>query len=200
LHDNINQILATANLYLDFAMPDNAEKKDILQKSKEFIAMAVNEIRKLSHTLLPPALEEFGLVMALNELINPLSVTSGLQIEKQWNSFNEEGLEKEQKLTIYRIAQEQLNNIVKHANAKRITVSLLLTNGGESIELLIKDDGEGFDQAEKRNGVGLKNIISRAGLFGGHVSIYSMPGNGCELRVIFPCRRANHEETKLAVA
>lgn len=199
LHDNINQILATANLYLDFAMPENPEKRDILLKSKEFISMAVNEIRKLSHTLLPPALEEFGLVMALNELVNPLSATSGLQIEKHWDTFREEGLEKEQKLTIYRIAQEQLNNIIKHANARKVDISLRLIGNGDSIELTIKDDGDGFDQSEKRSGVGLRNIISRAGLFGGHVSVCSKPGDGCELKVVFPCSKAAYEEFNIAV-
>lgn len=191
LHDNINQILATAKLYLDFSMTSDEVNKDVLLKSKEFIVLAANEIRKLSQTLLPPSLEEFGLITALNELVHPLTATASFIIETEWDSFPETKFEKEQKLTIYRIVQEQLNNIIKHAKAKEVTISLCLDEKGESLELSIKDDGEGFDQAEKRNGVGLRNITSRAGLFSGVVNIYSRPGAGCELKVIFPVQGGN---------
>jgi signal transduction histidine kinase len=188
LHDNINQILATSKLYLDHALSSPEIKKESLLKSKEFIMMATDEIRKLSHALLPPSLEEFGLITALDELICPVSTTGNLYIEKQWDSFREQSLQKDQKLTIYRIVQEQLNNIIKHAAAKNVIASLRLINEDEagSVELLIKDDGKGFDPAQKKNGVGLRNIVSRAGLFGGSVSIHSAPGHGCELKVIFP--------------
>jgi two-component system, NarL family, sensor histidine kinase UhpB len=186
LHDNINQILATAKLYLDFSISESRVKKDMIVKSKECITLATDEIRKLSHALLPPSLEEFGLITALNDLIDPVSVTGKIFVEKQWNDFPEECLEKDQKLTIYRIVQEQLNNTLKHAAAKKITFSLHLMDDGKAIHLLIKDDGLGFDTAVKKNGVGLRNIISRAGLFDGKVSIHSEPGQGCKLEVIFP--------------
>jgi PAS domain S-box-containing protein len=191
LHDNINQILATAKLYLDFSMTSGEVDKDVLLKSKEFIVLAANEIRKLSHTLLPPSLEEFGLVTAMNELVHPLTATASFIIETEWDSFPEARFEKEQKLTIYRIVQEQLNNIIKHAKAKKVIISLCLDEKAEGLELSIRDDGEGFDQAEKRNGVGLRNITSRAGLFGGVVNIFSNPGEGCELKVIFPVHAGN---------
>jgi signal transduction histidine kinase len=192
LHDNINQILATSKLYLDYALSESPIKKDALLKSKEFIGMATAEIRKLSHSLLPPSLEEFGLITALEELICPLSATGNFHIKKNWDSFREQGLRKDQKLTIYRIFQEQLNNIIKHANAKNVITSLRVINESEAgdVELSIKDDGKGFDPAQKKNGVGLRNIASRAGLFGGSVTIHSEPGHGCELKVIFPGSKA----------
>ena len=186
LHDNINQILATAKLYLDFGVSATPVKKDVILKSGEFISLATAEIRKLSHSLLPPSLDEFGLITALNELIQPVSETGHITVDKKWNSFPEQSLNKDQKLTIYRIVQEQLNNILKHAAGKKIIISLCLMDDGKSVELLIKDDGKGFDPAQKKNGVGLRNIISRAGLFDGKVSIHSEPGKGCELEVIFP--------------
>lgn len=158
----------------------------MLVKSKECITLATDEIRKLSHALLPPSLEEFGLITALNDLIDPLSVTGKNFIEKQWSGFREECMKKSQKLTIYRIVQEQLNNILKHAGAKKIICSLHLMDDGKAIELLVKDDGLGFDTTVKKNGVGLRNIISRAALFDGKVSIHSQPGQGCELKVLFP--------------
>ena len=123
--------------------------------------------------------------MALDELIYPISIAGNIEIEKQWNSFREHDMKKDQKLTIYRIVQEQLNNILKHAAAKKIIISLRLMDDGKSVELFIKDDGRGFEPALKKNGVGIRNIISRAGLFDGKVAIRSEPGQGCELEVLF---------------
>lgn len=188
LHDNINQILATARLYLDFAVSEPVIKKDIVLKSKEFISQSIEEIRRLSKALLPPTLEEFGLITALRELVDIVGMPNHFCIEKKWDDFHEHVLQKDQKLTIYRIVQEQLNNILKHAAATHIKIILKLTqeNDINNVELIIKDDGKGFDPALKRNGVGLRNIISRAELFGGTVTVQSKPGQGCELKVVFP--------------
>lgn len=188
LHDNINQILATSQLYLDYSLSDGTVKTEYIVKSKEFIGRAIEEIRSLSKALLPPSLDEFGLITALNELIACITMTRKFRVEKKWDGFDENVLQKDQKLTIYRIVQEQLNNIIKHADASKVTIALHLVDDGtqQSLELLIKDDGRGFDTAIKRNGVGLRNIINRGELFGGSVAIQSKPGKGCELRVVFP--------------
>lgn len=188
LHDNINQILATARLYLDFAISEPVIRPEIVTKSKEFISQSIEEIRRLSKALLPPTLEEFGLITALGELLDIISMPGNFKIKRDWDFFQEQYLQKDQQLTIYRIVQEQLNNIIKHAAASTVTVSLHITkeNDSENVELLIKDDGKGFDPALRRNGVGLRNITSRAELFGGTVTIQSKPGQGCELRVMFP--------------
>lgn len=188
LHDNINQILATSRLYLEHALSKQPVNEEIVEKSKEFITLAIEEIRRLSKKLLPPTLEDFGLLGALCELIDTIVVTDKFEVVKEWDGFDEHVLQKDQKLTVYRILQEQLNNIIKHADAKHVTVSLQLLEEGDtrSVELRIKDDGNGFNPTKKRNGVGLRNIISRAELFGGTVVIQSEPNKGCELRVIFP--------------
>ncbi|MEI9946844.1 MAG: response regulator [Chitinophagaceae bacterium] len=188
LHDNINQILATSKLYLDYAMTMSPIDKESVMKGKEFISQATEEIRRLSKALLPPSLDEFGLIPALDELISTISITGKFKIEKEWEGFEEKVLQKDQKLTVYRIVQEQLNNIIKHAEAKNVTLTLHQVYRGENkiVELLIKDNGKGFNPAQKRNGVGLRNIISRSEIFGGTVSIHSAPGQGCELKVSFP--------------
>ncbi len=186
LHDNITQILATSKLYLDFAFAGPEIKKDIILQSKKLIVLATEELRKLSHSLLPPSLEEFGLSQALHELTNGISLTGVFTIEKKWEDFQERLLIRDQKLTIYRIVQEQLNNIIKHAGAKHVLIHLSLRLDVDGIRLIIRDDGKGFDTTQTRNGVGLRNITSRAELFGGKVSIESAPGKGCELSVLFP--------------
>jgi len=188
LHDNINQILATSRLYLDHALSMSPVREELVAKSREFIAGAIEEIRRLSKKLLPPTLEDLGLIPTLNELMETISVTGLFQIEKQWEGFDEHILQKDQKLTIYRILQEQMNNIIKHAGAKHVIVSLRLVQetNNKVVELAIRDDGKGFELSKKRTGVGLRNITSRAELFGGTVSVQSEPGKGCEIKVLFP--------------
>lgn len=194
LHDNVNQILATSRLFLDHALSSPDIKKDIILKSREFIILAIGEIRKLSHVLLPPSLQDFGLTSALTKLIETIREAAPFKIYKRWDNFEEQVLQKDQKLTIYRIVQEQLNNIVKHAQAGKVEISLCMINNNRNVRLLIKDDGKGFDPDKKGNGVGLRNIISRAELFHGRVFIQSSIGNGCKLEVVFPVASPHHTD------
>ena len=140
-------------------------------------------IKKLTNALIPPALEEIGLLQALNDLVDSMKLVNPFTIETKWKNFNEGLLNKKIKLTIFRIVQEQLNNIIKHANASKVEISI--ANKGDEIYLAIKDDGVGFDTAKKRTGVGLKNIKSRSEVSNGKVSIESKKGKGCLITVIF---------------
>ena len=149
-------------------------------KSRELIVTATREIRKLSHALLPPGLDEMGLLKTLDELMRPISVTGQLIVINNWDTFPGEVLNRDQQLTIYRIVQEQLNNILKHAEAKTVTISLSLLKDKSFAQLEIIDDGKGFDTSQSKKGVGLRNIRSRAELFDGVVTISSQPGEGCD--------------------
>jgi signal transduction histidine kinase len=86
-------------------------------------------------------------------------------------------------LTIYRIVQEQMNNILKHAEASLITITL--KENKKKLILTIFDNGKGFDAQTRRRGIGLNNIINRADVFNGNVDIQSAPGQGCMVRVVF---------------
>jgi PAS domain S-box-containing protein len=183
LHDNINPILATAKLYIDCAISGEHDYKNLLKDSKSFISTAMDEIRQLSHSLIPPSLGEVGLVEAINDLVDNIKKVNSLKFIIQWGDFDESVVGPSLKLSVYRILQEQLSNILKHSNAK--TVSIGMEQTGEFLELRIKDDGVGFDPAEKRNGVGLQNIISRTELYHGKVIVNSSPGKGCELLLNF---------------
>lgn len=183
LHDNINQILASTRLYIECAIADEHTRKDLLEKGKVLLDSAMKEIRKLSRTLLPPSLGEVTLLEALDDLTNDNLHVSTLHIIKNWKNFTENGLDQKLKLTIFRIVQEQLNNVYKHAKAKTVMISLERKEG--SIRLSIKDDGVGFNILTKRTGVGLRNITSRAEVNNGTVSIDSTPGKGCEMVVEF---------------
>ncbi|MGG9963967.1 PAS domain-containing protein [Ferruginibacter sp. SUN106] len=183
LHDNINPILATARLYMDCAISREESRINLIKDSKNFITTAMDEIRTLSKTLAAPSLGDISLTGALADMISHIEHVNELEFSAKWACENESIISDNLKLAIYRIVQEQLNNILKHAHAKTVFITLQQTGG--AIELNITDDGIGFDVTQKRNGVGLQNIINRSAIFNGKVNITSEPGQGCELTVQF---------------
>jgi PAS domain S-box-containing protein len=182
LHDNINQILATSKLYLDVAIEENEPRIELLSKSRKNISMAIEEIRRLSRELIAPTLNDLGLTQSIRELIRGIQMVKKMKIHLHISGLDEDSLGSERKITIYRIIQEQLNNILKHAHAS--TVVIELNKIEDQIHLQIKDDGRGFDPRIRSKGVGLSNIISRAELYNGKAEIDSSPGKGCRLEVI----------------
>ncbi|MEP7256446.1 MAG: PAS domain S-box protein [Ferruginibacter sp.] len=188
LHDNINQILASTKLYIECAQKSIEPREDLLNESRLLIEKAMIEIRNLSKSLLPPSLGEVGLLQALSEMADNIKEVNELNISIDWNDLDKNELSNKLKLTIFRIVQEQLNNVIKHAEAKNVWISI--KKAYEMIQVSVKDDGCGFDTALKRNGVGLRNITSRAEVNNGVVFIDSRPGKGCELLVNFPAPNA----------
>lgn len=185
LHDNVNQILASARLYIGLVKKNiQQDVSAYLNETENLISTAINELRKLSHTLIPPSMEEAELLEAITQLVLTTQKTTNIQITHNLDEFRETGLPDKMKLAIYRIIQEQFNNILKYASAR--TIRLLLTNTEDgNINLSIKDDGAGFDTSKKSKGVGLMNMKVRASLFNGETNIISSPGQGCELQVYF---------------
>ena len=182
LHDNINQILATSKLYLDVAIEEREPRIELLAKSRNNISMAIEEIRRLSKELITPSLNDLGLVQSIKELIRSIQMVKKMKIRLSISGVDEDALLPEQKINVYRIIQEQLNNILKHAQAS--SVSIELNKQREQIRLCVEDDGKGFDPRMRRDGVGISNIMSRAELYNGRVEIDSSPGKGCRLEVI----------------
>lgn len=185
LHDNVNQILASCQLHLNMAeRTELKEPHPYIDAANKFITVAINEIRNLSHSLISPFIEEYGLFEALDHLIETISKSSNLTIQKQITGVDENAVSEKLRLTIYRIVQEQFNNILKYAQAGHIHLKLAREN--EQLLLSIRDNGVGFDPSKKSRGIGLMNIRTRASLFNGKVTIVTSPGNGCELIVSFP--------------
>jgi PAS domain S-box-containing protein len=183
LHDNINPILATAKLYLDCSISAEDRRVNLIKDSQGFISKAIHELRTLSKSLIPPSLGKITLQDAVTDMIGNIQQVNELKFITKWKAIDENQLSDKLKLTIFRIIQEQLNNILKHADAKTIHIELLQENS--VLELSIRDDGKGFDVSQKRNGVGLQNIVSRTELSQGRAVINSAPGKGCELIVKF---------------
>lgn len=183
LHDNINQILASARLYLGLGRTPDENQTVYLNKSDELIQTAIDEIRTLSHSLIPPTLGEGHLRDNLIQLFENVASGIGLTIYHNISHLDEHEMEDALKLSIYRICQEQFNNITKYAKANNI--HFYLGKKDAVLELRIKDDGVGFDKSKKGSGVGLMNMKTRAALFNGTLEIETAPGKGTELVVQF---------------
>jgi len=172
LHDNINQLLVASLLYL---------KKNDAATAQDVISMAMQEIRKLSASLVPPSLRDIGLQDAIRALaenfrLTDTAVTIDISIEE---SKTDDG----HKLNIYRIVQEQFSNIIKHANAKNVKVTLY--EEGSVLTLEIVDDGVGFNVSQKDSGIGFSNILYRAEAYNGKLFVESDINKGCTLLVRF---------------
>ncbi len=183
LHDNVTQILTTARLCLSCVDETLQQSDPMLQRSSDIIASAIEEIRKLSKSLTQSFHKEIGLQLSIEDLAENIRLAKKLQIVLEFSVPDEQLLDDKLKMTIFRIVQEQLNNILKHAYAKRVTISVVQTE--EQVNLYITDDGKGFNMQEKRNGIGLMNILNRADIFNGRVKIDSSPGQGCRMWVSF---------------
>ncbi len=183
LHDNVNQILAGSRLYLSIIKKEQGKNHQLIEETDKLIYSAIQEIRSLSHSLVPPVLNESELIEAIDNIINIATKSGELVVTKDLSGFNKNAISDKMKLGIYRIVQEQFNNILKYAKAK--SVKLKLKNKGNKVFLSIKDDGVGFDPSQKSTGLGLLNIKTRASLFKGDMKVISSPGKGCELIVNF---------------
>jgi len=192
LHDNINQILTAIKINLGFILGHDELRKDLVTKCLDNAAFAIEEVRKLSRALiLPSNLRELGLISSIQILVRDIQTVTSLNIEVFAKDFKESYLNEEQKTALYRIVQEQMNNILKHAKASSVHIEL--SSSAEGVELSISDNGRGFDLTLKKNGIGFYNISNRVKLFSGSLIIDSAPGKGCLLSARIPqevfCRK-----------
>jgi signal transduction histidine kinase len=133
-------------------------------------------VRRLAVELRPSALDDFGLVPAVERLADTFREQSGLQVDLE-SRLGEERLTTEVETTVYRVIQEALTNIVKHADAGR--VSILLQRKNSSVVAVVEDDGSGFDPADARaDALGLAGMRERLSLAGGRLLVESTPGSG----------------------
>lgn len=184
LHDNINQILATVKMYLGLAKSGVDIPEDLVGKSYEYVNAAMEEIRKLSHSLVAPSLGDMGLYEALKELTDGINIGNNIQVQLIYEINDNNFLDNKTELMLYRIVQEQLNNIIKYSRARNAVIGF--KKDGSSLYLTISDNGVGFDTSQVVKGIGLKNILSRVEFYSGNMNIISAPGQGCTLEIVFP--------------
>ncbi|MDQ3279395.1 MAG: PAS domain S-box protein [Bacteroidota bacterium] len=183
LHDNINQLLTTAKLYIENISYFPEQKETFVQKGVALLQKSINEIRGISKQLITPEINDIGFKATVDELLNHYAAMHLFQINVTYD-FEEEQLEKDLQLTIYRIIQESFNNIIKYAKASVVRISI--TTCSKGVRVLINDNGVGFDKHKATKGVGLKNIRNRVEVFKGDLTIRTAPGKGTELQVTFP--------------
>jgi PAS domain S-box-containing protein len=186
LHDNVNQILSTAKLYLELAKTETKQRDELIKRSADSIFNAINEIRHISKALVPASVKDLGLIDSIKDLVESLRMTKALQVKFTHKGDFDNTISDKQKLMLFRIIQEQVNNVLKHAEANQIEIDLKLVD--KIIHLSIGDDGKGFEpeKIKFKKGVGLSNIESRAHLFNGKVTISTAPQKGCKLFIEVP--------------
>ncbi len=182
LHDNISQILASSKLFLSSAGQGNEVLKDLVKYPMELIDSSIQEIRLLSSRHVTP-LKNVDLRELVQSLLDGLRENTPINTVFIYNVDNRE-LNDDLKLNIYRIIQEQINNIVKHASPRKIDISVQAENDALHIEM--KDDGKGFDVNMKRKGIGLSNMMNRIESFNGQMTIESSIGEGCSVHIDIP--------------
>jgi signal transduction histidine kinase len=184
LHDNVNQVLTTIKLYNELCLTEEKTNKKLLLRSVQQVNYCIETLRALSKTLSSPRIEETDIKESVRELVDEINATKRIEAFFFTYGVQQEKISQDLLTTLYRIAQEQLTNVLKYANASRVDV--LLVGTSVSIALRIQDDGEGFEPEQKSKGVGITNMISRAETLGGTIEITSAPGKGCSLMAEFP--------------
>jgi PAS domain S-box-containing protein len=185
LHDNVNQILAGSLLALGMIKGMKGNEMNLwIDKVHGYIMEAINETRKLSHQLAPATFEDYTLQQSFELLLESMNVNKKYDVKVDFDQFDSKTASADIKLNLYRILQEQLNNIVKYSSAKKIVIQV--SKSAEDITMTIKDDGKGFDIAATKKGIGLNNIRKRVEILWGHYNLKTEPGKGCEINVRIP--------------
>lgn len=186
LHDNVNQILSSIRLYISMIEDNAVAQKSIIDKLKESIDLVISEIRHLSKEHVTPP-QKFHLKEVIEDLANEFNENTQIKTKFYCDVAEDLDIDEELKLNVYRIVQEQTNNILKYADASTATIIVKETDA--ILHVLIKDDGQGCDLNTKRKGIGISNIINRVKSFNGEIVVESTFGEGFSLKISFPTGR-----------
>ena len=173
-------------LYLDMARKDIQNGEIYLLHSSEYTFTAIEEIRKLTKGLMTDTIKDFGLCAAIEDIARDTMEACSVKIHCKLKPSLERAMTDKFKMNAFRIVQEQLNNILKHASASDIHITM--SEKKAEFVLSIADNGIGFDNTKKLNqkGIGISNIISRAESQRGRARFTTKPGKGCKLVITFP--------------
>jgi signal transduction histidine kinase len=185
LHDETGQALTS--LLLGLRALESAEDLAAVRKASEalrgLVVGTLQDVRRLAVELRPSALDDFGLVPALERLVDTFSESSAIRVDLVAR-LGETRLSTEAETVLYRTVQESLTNVVKHAGAQSVSISLTRKNG--AVAAVIEDDGRGFEPETIGDGLGLVGIRERVALVGGRVAIESAPGAGTTIAIEVP--------------
>lgn len=188
LHDNIGQVLSLAKLNISLiAMNGPESASEHISQTKDLLNTAINDLRDISKTLNTDYVKEKNLEESIVRELDMLKRTRKFEtvFETSGTAFQ---MSPERRLILYRIIQESLNNIVKHAGATQ--VDILMAYNEEALNISIRDNGNGFDMQQTGKGVGLLNMEHRSKLIGCSLTVDSQPGKGTLINIT-----ANNQES-----
>ena len=193
LHDNINQILTGCLLNLGTIKNSSPERAaELVEKSKEYILMAINETRKLSHRLAPSFSDNHSIKKSFEELIQVMNVNNQFTTKLHFDNFSNPDISYNVNLNLYRILQEQLTNIVKYSKATIVEISIKIKDN--HIVMRTFDNGIGFKPSAANMGIGLSNMKKRIQVLSGTFNLNTAPGKGCEIIVSLPVENKTKNE------
>lgn len=184
LHDGLGHLISAIQLNISALELKDERNLSIVENASKIIKTASNEIRHISHRLMPQSLVDIGLLASIKELVHRLSVSEKLKFELHCED-DLSALKKDFQIALYRIIQEVLSNMMKHAEATLIKIEI--STESNILFLKISDNGKGFepDDLVASDGIGWQNIKSRVDLFKGHLEIVSSKHNGTVLLMNF---------------
>lgn len=187
LHDGLTQYLSIANMNLKNLVYDTPtiKEENNYKNALKYVSESIDMSRDLSHRIMPPAIIDFGLITALEDLIELMNYAGEINAVLEYNQ--DQRFDEEVELNLYRILQELLQNIQKHSKAK--IANILFNFDGSQIYLEVKDDGVGFDinkKRERQSGIGLRTVRSRVLKLKGTMDIKSSSGKGTVVTIKVP--------------
>jgi len=191
LHDSVSQLMMAAKINLTVVGNDipflNDVQRGRFEKAIHLVDEGFKEVRTISHNMMPQALLESGLALVIKQFIENIE-NDTIKLNLFTRGF-EDHFDDTIETILYRILQECVNNVLKHAKANRVDISLIRDE--DNISLTIEDNGSGFDVTDKRkyNGMGLKNLQNRVNFIRGKIEIDSHPGRGTLVSVYVPVKK-----------
>ncbi len=182
LHDSLGHLLSTAKFQLQ-----QGEESSVSPNVVQLLDQASGELRNIAYNLMPQVLERDGLLPALSELADKLKRLNQPEVSLHLHNLEGLPLDLEQQFVIYRIIQESLHNVIKHADAQ--CVNLQFVGHEDHLTIMIEDNGKGFDPKSSTKGRGLNNIKTRTEWLKGTFSLDSSPGNGTTMTIEIPVTR-----------
>ncbi|MDP5171460.1 MAG: histidine kinase [Bacteroidia bacterium] len=187
LHDDLGSKLNVMFLYMQrLKKEQTGSEPPVLEEIQEILSTSIDTTRRISHELLPPTLQKFGLQVALQELAEGYQSSGLVTFDLQLDDLQVLVQDKMKELNLFRIFQELSKNSTLHGQAPNIMIHFSHTEQG--LCFFYKDDGKGVDQSHlaQGKGLGMSNIESRLKILGGKWDYESSPGNGLKARIVFP--------------
>lgn len=186
LHDGLGGLLSSVRNHFSLIQDEviKLDKLNIYDRTNSMIDQACTEVRRISHNLMPAGLQLNGLVDTLSQYCHDIETANNLDVQFEHNDLDGIEIDDSKEIFIYRIIQEAITNVTKHADASNLLVQLALYEN--EITLIIEDDGKGFDSSILMEGIGLKSIQSRVDHLKGHLDINSVLNTGTTITINIP--------------